>query len=114
MFAYLLACVLGIFLVVVYLYATRRNGPQKSLSPLVRCVSFFVFIVFGVGILWHLYGALDDGLIHCGRAGRRRICSQEDDGLGFSLAWIFYFVGGVCLVAGSIFVISRPNPEDEV
>lgn len=111
--AYLLACGMGVFLVAVYLYGSRRSHPQKSLSPIARSMLFLVFLAIGAGLLWHVYGALETGQIRCGRNSYKRICAQVDDALGFGLRWLFLFAGGICSVASSIFVLTRPNPEDE-
>ncbi|WP_152980716.1 hypothetical protein [Stenotrophomonas ginsengisoli] len=113
MLTYLVACAMGVFLVVVYLYGSRRSPLQKSLSPLVRSALFLVFLAFGAGLLWHCYGALEEGQISCGRQSYRRICTQAGDAFSFGVSWLFFFAGGICTVACSIFILTRPNPEDE-
>ena len=114
MLTYLVACAMGVFLVVVYLYGSRRSTPQKSLSPLVRSGVSLVLLAFGAGLLWHCYDALEAGEISCsGRRSYRRICTQAGDAFSFGISWLFFFAGGICSVAVSIFFLTRPNPEDE-
>ena len=111
--AYLLACVIAVALIFIYTWGSRHNYSYKPLSAGARCVCFVVLTAIGAGILWHVHGALESGQILCGRYSSRRVCTQEDDALWFSLRWLFLFMGGACGVAVGIFLLVRPDPAGE-
>lgn len=113
MMLYVMLCVLSILLATIFMYGTRRQYQQKDLSRSVRVLAFLVLTAIGLSFLAYVHRASDDGKIECGPAHRSRICDRSKDPFGFGLRGFWFFAAGVFSVSGGIFLLIRPNPEDE-